>query len=74
MIDRTSLGTFERATDDTVDTIKAKELQDGSVLVTHTWTFSGLPAGHRVAVKAPDAWKRQHDYLLANDYQRALAR
>jgi hypothetical protein len=73
-IDRTSLGTFERSQDDGTDTIKAKELQDGSVLVTHTWTFSGLPAGHREAVKAPGAWQRQYDYLRDNGFTRAVAR
>jgi hypothetical protein len=74
MIDRTSLGTFERATDDTSDLIKAKELQDGSVLVTHDWTFSGMPAGHREAVKDAAAWKRQYDYLRDNGFTRASAR
>jgi hypothetical protein len=71
----TSLGTFVRAiTFGTVDTIKAKALQDGSILVTHTWTFSGMPAGHREAVKDAAAWQRQHDYLRDNGFTRAVAR
>jgi hypothetical protein len=70
MIDRTSLGTFERATDDNVDTIKAKELQDGSILVTHRWDFDGRLMVERQTTKTRDAWLLQRRYLLDGGYAR----
>jgi hypothetical protein len=70
-----TLGTYERAiTDGTRDLIKAKALKDGSILVTHTWTFSGMPAGHREAVKDAAAWQRQYDYLRDSGFTRVAAR
>jgi hypothetical protein len=73
-LNRSTLGTWTRAiTDGTVDTIKAKELKDGSILVVHTWTFSGLPAGRRETVKTPSDWQRSCDYLRDNGYTRPAA-
>ena len=72
-LDRTSLGTWQRETNGTLDTIKSKALQDGTILVTHTWTFGGELAGSRETVKDAAGWQRQHDYLRDNGYTRVVA-
>jgi hypothetical protein len=66
-----TLGTWTRASGETTDVVKAKELQDGTILVTHSWTVEEMPAGHRETIKTTDQWQRQYDYLRDNGFARA---
>jgi len=65
-----SLGTWIRVAGQTSDTIKAKLLQDGSILVTHTSSFDGAPLPTRETIKTEREWLRQYDRLRDTGFVR----